>query len=215
MALVLTQCRWRSRLFAFIFILRRAAAYILARDMVVVSRWIMSEMDTRHAPSRLQEQHQPQDQVMHATAEQAQSGACLARTCECSASNETNQSACSMSKRNTVPLALPFSTSGYRDDGYTGGKQALKNEPWLQGSGRNETMHVCLLGKRTCAKFKHKKPPAMPRQRTKQKQSLDAKGSCQTKPLDGDDCWCAAWRTRQQPMGRTSPNMEQSALRFG
>ena len=70
MALVLTQCRWRSRLFALIVILRRAAAYILARDMVIVSRWIMSEMNTSDAPSRLQEQHQPQDQVMHATDEQ-------------------------------------------------------------------------------------------------------------------------------------------------
>ena len=30
-ALVLTQCRWRSRLFQLIVILRRAAAYILAR----------------------------------------------------------------------------------------------------------------------------------------------------------------------------------------
>ena len=37
MALVLTQCRWRSRLFQLIVIFRRAAAYTLARDMVVVS----------------------------------------------------------------------------------------------------------------------------------------------------------------------------------
>ena len=117
MALVLTQCRWRSRLFALIVILRRAAAYILARDMVIVSRWTMSEMKTSDAPSRLQEQHQPQDQLMHATDEQAQSGACLARACEYSASNDVNQSACSMSERNTVPPALPYSTSGYPDDG--------------------------------------------------------------------------------------------------
>ena len=30
-----------------------------------------------------------------------------------------------MSKRNTVPPALPYSANGYRDDGYAGGKQAL------------------------------------------------------------------------------------------
>ena len=78
MALVLTQCRWRSRLFALIVILRSTAVYTLARDMVIVSRWIMSEMNTSDAPSRLQEQHQPQDQVMYATDEQAQSGACIA-----------------------------------------------------------------------------------------------------------------------------------------
>ena len=82
MALVLTQCRWMSRLFALIVILRRAAAYILVRDMVLVSRWIMSEMNTTDAPSRPQEQHQPQDQFRHVTDEQAQSGACLARACE-------------------------------------------------------------------------------------------------------------------------------------
>ena len=58
MALVLTQCRWRSRLFPLIVILRRAAAYILAPDMVIVSRWIMSEMNTSDAPSRQQEQKQ-------------------------------------------------------------------------------------------------------------------------------------------------------------
>ena len=45
------ECRWRSRLFALIVILRRAAAYILARDMVIVSRWIISEMNTSDAPS--------------------------------------------------------------------------------------------------------------------------------------------------------------------
>ena len=33
-ALISTQCRWRSRLFALIVIVRRVAAYILARDMV-------------------------------------------------------------------------------------------------------------------------------------------------------------------------------------
>ena len=59
--------------------------------MVIVSRWIVSEMNTSDAPSRLQEQHQPQDQVMHATDEQAQSGASLARAYETDASNETNQ----------------------------------------------------------------------------------------------------------------------------
>ena len=42
MALILTQCRWRSRLVALIVILRRAAA--------IVSRWIMSEMNTSDAP---------------------------------------------------------------------------------------------------------------------------------------------------------------------
>ena len=131
MALVLTQCRWRSRLFALIVILRSAAAHILARDMVIVSRWIMSEMNTSDAPGRLQEQHQPQDQVRHVTDEQTQSGACLARACEKSASNETNQSACSMSKSNTVPPALPYSTSGYRDDGYAGGKQALSGRAMI------------------------------------------------------------------------------------
>ena len=165
-ALVLTQCRWRSRLFAFIVMLRRAAAYILARDMVTVSRWIMSEMNTSDAPSGLQERHQPQDQVMHATDEQAQSGAWLARASECGTSNETNHRALSRSKRNTVPPAWPYSTSGHRDDGCAGGKQALS-----EGSARNETMHVCLLKKRTCAEFKHRKPPATPQQRTKQKQS--------------------------------------------
>ena len=40
----------------------------------------------------------------------------------------------------------------------------------------------------------------MPQRRTKQKQSPDAKGPCQTRPVDGDECWCAAWRTTQQPM---------------
>ena len=58
-ALVLAQCRWRSRLFALFVIIRRAAAYILAGDMIIVSGWIMSEMNTSDAPSRLQEQHQP------------------------------------------------------------------------------------------------------------------------------------------------------------
>ena len=47
---------------------------------------------------------------MHPTDVPAQSGACLARACECDASNETKQRACSMSKRNTVPPALPYST---------------------------------------------------------------------------------------------------------
>ena len=50
--------------------------------------------------------------------EAAQSGACLVRACEYSASNETNQRACSKSKRNTAPLALTYSASAYRDDGY-------------------------------------------------------------------------------------------------
>ena len=53
MVLVLTECRWRSRHFKLIVILRQAAAYILARDMVIVSRWIMSEMNTSDVPSRL------------------------------------------------------------------------------------------------------------------------------------------------------------------
>ena len=52
MALVLTQCRWRSRLFPLIVILRRAAAFVLARDMVIVSRWIMSEMNKSDVLSR-------------------------------------------------------------------------------------------------------------------------------------------------------------------
>ena len=52
MCLVLTQCRWRSRLFALIVILRRAAAYILAGDMVIVSRWIMSARATHPADYR-------------------------------------------------------------------------------------------------------------------------------------------------------------------
>ena len=202
MALVLTQCRWRSRPFALIVILRRAGAYILARAMVIVSRWIMSETNTSDAPSRLQEQHQPQDQVMHATDEPAQSRACLARACACSASSETNQRACSKSKRNTAPLALPYSTSGYRGDGYVGGKQAFPERSLdCKGATRNETTHVCLLWKRTCAEYKHRKPPATPPQRTKQKQPLDAKGPFQTKPLDGNDCWCVAMRSTQQPMG--------------
>ena len=36
----------------------------------------------------------------------------------------------------------------------------------------------------------------------RQKQSPDAKASCQTRPVDGDDYWYAAWRTTQQPMCR-------------
>ena len=68
MALILTQCRWRSRLFALIVILRGAAAYILARDMVIVSRWIMSEMNTSDAASWPPEQRQQQKQ--HAPPEQ-------------------------------------------------------------------------------------------------------------------------------------------------
>ena len=75
MALVLTQCR----LFQLFVIFRRAAAYILARDMVIVSRWTLSEMNTSDAPSRVQEQHQPQDQVMQPTDEQGKSETRLAR----------------------------------------------------------------------------------------------------------------------------------------
>ena len=74
-ALVLTQCRWRSRLFARFVILRRAAAYILARDMVVVSRWIMSEMNTSDAPSWLHGLKQHQEQDAPPNSEQAQSEA--------------------------------------------------------------------------------------------------------------------------------------------
>ena len=70
---------------------------ILARDMVIVSRWIISD-----APSRLQEQHQPQVQVVHPTDEPAQSGACLARACEYSASNGTNQREFVLSQKETL-----------------------------------------------------------------------------------------------------------------
>ena len=109
-ALILTQCRWRSRLFALIVILRHAAAYILAGDMVIVSRWIMSEMSTSDAPSWLQGQKQQQEQDALPNIEQAQSGACLAQACVNSAANETYQSARSMSRHSSEQAALPYPT---------------------------------------------------------------------------------------------------------
>ena len=54
------------------------------------------------APSRLQEQHQPQVQVVHPTDEPAQFGACLARACEYSASNGTNQREFVPSRKETL-----------------------------------------------------------------------------------------------------------------
>ena len=122
-ALVLTQCRWRSRLFARFVVLRRAAAYILARDMVVVSRWIMSEMNTNDAPSRLHGQKQQQEQdAPHS--EQAQSEACLAQACVNSAANETYQSTRSMSRHSSEQAALPYPAVGSRHDDLTGCRQA-------------------------------------------------------------------------------------------
>ena len=165
MCLVLTQCRWRSRLFALIVILRRAAAYILAGDMVIVSRWIMSARATHPADYRNSISHG--DQVMHATGEQAHSGACLARACGCDASNQTKQRACSMSKRNTLPPAVPYSTSGHQDDGHAEGKQAL-SETSLDCKEALGTKPCTsgFFGKGTCAEFKHR-PPATPQHENK------------------------------------------------
>ena len=131
------------------------------------------------------------DQVMHATGEQAHFGACLARACGYDALNETKQRACSMSKRNTVPPALPYSTSGYRDDGYAGGKQGLSERALIarEGSERN---HAGLSSSEKDMRRIQTQEAA--------ETTPDAKGPCQTKPVNGDDCWCAAVRMTQQPM---------------
>ena len=144
MALILTQCRWRSRLFALIVIFRRAAAYILARDMVIVSRWIMSEMNTSDAPSRLQGQKQQQDQDAHPNSEQAQSEACLAQACV----NETYQGtrSCQNTAQGKQRCRTLRSTPGPLRSGYRRRRsdattendtEALPRRQWTLSDGAN------------------------------------------------------------------------------
>ena len=67
-------------------ILRRAAAYTLARDMMMVSRWIMSEMNTSDALSRLQKQEEQREHSPDPINVQIQRGAffCPNQCQECS-----------------------------------------------------------------------------------------------------------------------------------
>ena len=206
MVLVLTQCRWRSRPFPLIVIRRRAAAYILARDMVVVSRWIINEMKTSDAPSRRQEQKQQQEQDAPPISEQAKSEACLARACVTSAPNETYQSTRSMSRHSSEQAALPYPANDSRYTDLTGYRQALLE---VDLDGRPTTLATEERLKRSHARLsvwekdmrrnRHRSHPAMPQRRTKQKLYFAARGLCQTKPRVVDSCLPHACYPRRQP----------------
>ena len=50
MSLTLAFGRWRSSSFRVLVILRRIAAYTLAREVALFARWIPSELDSSDAP---------------------------------------------------------------------------------------------------------------------------------------------------------------------
>ena len=119
--------------------------------MVIVSRWMMSEMNTSDAPSRQQEQHQPQDQVMQPTDEQGQSETCLARTWECDASSEEVQGSCTMSGSHSGSPTVSHRADGHSRKVSAGDRRAL-SETYLgtkEASGGITDASLCVRRRHT------------------------------------------------------------------
>ena len=102
-------------------------------------------MHTSDAPSRLQKQHQPQDQVLQSTDAQGQSEARLARTLECDAP----QSSCPMSRSHSGSPSVVAPCRRTRSQSVRWGHaSSLRNVHWYGRSIWSENGLVSLFGKK-------------------------------------------------------------------
>ena len=119
----------------------------LARDMVMVSRWIMSEMNTSDAPSKLQKQQEQQQQSANPINVQTQSGACLPMPVPRVLRMKRTRVLTTMSGQNSKQSALTHSRDDFcwnetvdsRSDNCTGCGDALSKA--LFGSQADDADH--------------------------------------------------------------------------